>query len=1553
MFNKQIVDIYRNLYVQSGDGITSVSGGGTYVYGALATARSTEKTGYTFKSWNHTYGGGQASTSKNYSFKITDNTYLTANATGKTYYIHYDPGAAGGSATSMPASQSYTYSEGGTTSITTTKPSWKGHTFLGWSTDRNASSPSHAPGTTVAKKTSDLQLYALWKTNSYTMTNNFYKEKNGVWVRFGNSVDHTLLYGAYFKNTLDGFTGDTTGYHFWRFATDGWYVSDYNKNDSDGYGYFLPNEYTIRYDGNGATSGVMKSGAIAGNSHASSLKYDVSYRLTTNDFKRTGYHFLGWATSRDQANRKVVNYSDSSGIKNLTATHGATITLYAVWEPNKYTVKYHGNGATSGGVASQTCYYDTAYAYSQNTGPGFKNESQTSRSKFVGWGFDKTGTDAVYVPGKTFKNLASEDGAVVDLYAIWEKDNTDYTITVNPNGGTVTYLGTKYTSTFTFTGKYGTTFDLNVSDKTTNGTKWFNKWTLSNVDALSILDIPQLTMRGRIQGDGTVTATWTDLIKITVRPNGGRVNGHSEDFVIEGKAGDPFVLDFSFCDYPLKNVTFTTSGCATTKYAYVKSKTTPYDYDARTDVYTADANVFTPKGTETISYAAYNMNKSGTITVNWVIPDNIAVYKITLDDKGGTGGDGAIYEKFGVGYFADAKATVEINSVQNVPTKDGFTFLGYCTEPDGGTLVVDEKGKIVAANDLFTSDKTIYALWQENEVPETEYTVEHYLPNINPDTGTESYSSTPTDTDFYMGKEGNTVVTENLARTLDNYSAYAYSYAKNSAGTKITTAEIKKDMVIKIYYTGKYFKVTARKSTGIQDTTVSGKVTLTRDGETYYKTGTYVTVNATCLPDYSFATWTCTSGGLPASSNATYKFVMPLQDVVLTAYTSADPDIIYSIAYELNGGDDPLNPVLYTKKTDTFTLKNPVKANATFDGWSGTAITGKSKSVTIEKGSTGNREYTANWTWNTYKITLNNQNADTAGTKEYYEQYSVGNFADSSLKNKITKITIPTKQGYDFRGYFDKLTQTNNVDPKQYIDENGNITALSTDFTSNTILYAIWTPHVYTITLDNQGATTQGTQKTFFKYDDDFYQDITCFVPQEGKIVVPKKNTYDFMGYYTEKNGKGTRYIDETGVISSDFKATIKADKTLYAYWKNKEYTLTIELGEGIQDAKVEGYTATSKENGKIVYKIPHSASIKLVATEKTGYSFVSWKCAGNLLPESSNIVYATTMPAANIVVTAKASANKYTLVYDKNGGTGENIEQTIRYDEFLELRENPFTNESIIGRFTGWSLDANAKHPSYQEAEEIFASELINALGLENSPGSTITLYAVWDQAPTIIANDRYFTLDDAISGAITEEVMFQKATVTDREDGSIAPGTNTTPYGQTKFEMTGFDASVLPGLTENFDADVTFTATDTAGNVTTVTITLHIVSTATVLQQDYFYVRTMNLKYIVKDADEGGLEADSIWRQPEYYSVLYGAVNSMERDNKETKTVSFGPISVTGELDGTGTLRREPKEVWVFTQDDIDEVKEYVDAHGVGNAREADALANFYEQFKHCRTK
>ena len=66
------------------------------------------------------------------------------------------------------------------------------------------------------------------------------------------------------------------------------------------------------------------------------------------------------------------------------------------------------------------------------------------------------------------------------------------------------------------------------------------------------------------------------------------------------------------------------------------------------------------------------------------------------------------------------------------------------------------------------------------------------------------------------------------------------------------------------------------------------------------------------------------------------------------------------------------NSTKYTSETETFTLTNPTKYGYIFLGWTGTGITEISKNVTIEKGSEGNRSYTATWkvdpiTWPTGK----------------------------------------------------------------------------------------------------------------------------------------------------------------------------------------------------------------------------------------------------------------------------------------------------------------------------------------------------------------------------------------------------------------------------------------------------------------------------------------------------------------------------------------------------------------------------------------------------------
>ena len=87
-------------------------------------------------------------------------------------------------------------------------------------------------------------------------------------------------------------------------------------------------------------------------------------------------------------------------------------------------------------------------------------------------------------------------------------------------------------------------------------------------------------------------------------------------------------------------------------------------------------------------------------------------------------------------------------------------------------------------------------------------------------------------------------------------------------------------------------------------------------------------------------------------------------NAALTLYPVWQTDT-YTITYDLDRGTADDNPTGYTVETETFTLKNPTRPGYIFSGWSGTGLTGENNlTVTIEKGSTGNRSYTAHWCYN-------------------------------------------------------------------------------------------------------------------------------------------------------------------------------------------------------------------------------------------------------------------------------------------------------------------------------------------------------------------------------------------------------------------------------------------------------------------------------------------------------------------------------------------------------------------------------------------------------------
>jgi len=86
--------------------------------------------------------------------------------------------------------------------------------------------------------------------------------------------------------------------------------------------------YTIKYNGNGATSG-----STAYSVHT----YETEKTLTPNGFAKTGHSFIGWNSNEVGTG---TNYSDQQAVKNLTTDDNGTVNLYAKWSVNQYPVTY-------------------------------------------------------------------------------------------------------------------------------------------------------------------------------------------------------------------------------------------------------------------------------------------------------------------------------------------------------------------------------------------------------------------------------------------------------------------------------------------------------------------------------------------------------------------------------------------------------------------------------------------------------------------------------------------------------------------------------------------------------------------------------------------------------------------------------------------------------------------------------------------------------------------------------------------------------------------------------------------------------------------------------------------------------------------------------------------------------------------------------------------------------------------------------------------------------------------------------------------------------------
>lgn len=167
------------------------------------------------------------------------------------------------------------------------------------------------------------------------------------------------------------------------------YVSGTKSSSSASVSVPAKPSYTVSYNANGG-SGAPSS---------QTKWYGTNLSLSSTIPTRTGYSFSGWGTSSSSTS---IAYAAGA-----TYSSNASVTLYAIWKANTYTISYNANGG-SGAPGNQTKTYGVNLKLS-STVPSRTNYN------FKGWGTSSSSTSVAYAAGATYSSNTS-----VTLYAIWE-----------------------------------------------------------------------------------------------------------------------------------------------------------------------------------------------------------------------------------------------------------------------------------------------------------------------------------------------------------------------------------------------------------------------------------------------------------------------------------------------------------------------------------------------------------------------------------------------------------------------------------------------------------------------------------------------------------------------------------------------------------------------------------------------------------------------------------------------------------------------------------------------------------------------------------------------------------------------------------------------------------------------------------------------------------------------------------------------------------------------------------------------------------------------------
>ena len=296
------------------NGGTGAPATGKKWYNQTFTVSSTKptKTGNTFVNWKINETGNYVGAGGTITANSNNNYTLTAQWKLNTYTISYN--ANGG--TGAPSNQTKTY--GVNLTLSSTKPTKAGYTFLGWSTNQNATSATYSAGGTYTSNAA-ATLYAVWRANTYTL----------AYDANGGNVDPTskqITYGASYGDLP---TPERTNYSFngWYTAASGGTLVNANTTFTNTANTTIYAQWTLAYIAATITNVVAKRGDGQQESDTGTRAF-ISFNYNKNNDTNINKYYIKISKQNDDSIYTEINgnISNNNGTINVWSSNNFTIS---------------------------------------------------------------------------------------------------------------------------------------------------------------------------------------------------------------------------------------------------------------------------------------------------------------------------------------------------------------------------------------------------------------------------------------------------------------------------------------------------------------------------------------------------------------------------------------------------------------------------------------------------------------------------------------------------------------------------------------------------------------------------------------------------------------------------------------------------------------------------------------------------------------------------------------------------------------------------------------------------------------------------------------------------------------------------------------------------------------------------------------------------------------------------------------------------------------------------------------------------------------------------